>query len=1122
MRQSPRQSRWLAWVMAFLAIPAAAHAQSQTITGKVSGEGGQPIEAATVYITALGVGVQTNAQGTYTLTIPAARVVDRAGQKQNLQVRAIGYVPASFEITIAAGRLEHDFTLRNDVNRLSEVVVTGSIEGTERAKVPFAVGRLTTEDVPVPSPNPIAALSGKVPGMRVASTSGQPGSTPEILMRGPTSINASGRSQSPLIIVDGVIMRVGSLDEIGGLDIESVEVVKGAAGASLYGTTAANGVMIIKTKRGANQDGVKFNVRSEYGFSDLNSLSYGAPVNHTLGLDETGKRFCIQGAGNIATCSRTTVFMDEIMRINNVNADTTRTPQNFENNAPSASTGGLQNVFQANIWPGQYYNAFAQISTPNPTKLTSIDATGRAGTTRYFVSGGYTDEAGAIKYLKGQQAVRGRVNLDYEARSNLLFSVSTLLDQSTTDQHSVSFGGLLRGAPAGTNYLAVDTLGRPIIRGGGAGIRGTGNGGGAFLYDARNSIAQRESQRILANLTTSYFPADWITFEATAGYDSRKRQDQSAAFKGYRTQSFSSSTNFGNMTINDRSEDALNGNVSATIRKQLTSSINSKFTIKGLYDENNVDQNSGSGQQFVVKDVFTLSNTSTNLNATSASQRVVNMGVVGGANFDIKGKYILDGTYRYDGSSLFGAGNRWAPFGRISAVWRLSEEPYFRIPKVSDVRLRGSIGTAGNTPRFDAQYETYSCSTSGCTLGQAGNSKLKPETTTEIETGIDLTLWDRLGLEITNANSTTKNQILNVPTPAALGFSNQWRNAGTLANHTWEVSASLPVITKRDVQWSMRMSWDRTRTYITELFMPEYFTSGGTAQGTGSFFLITADPTKQDGYPKNRYGNIWGRMFYTSCSQLPASVQSDCGDGKSFQVDNNGWVVWVGAGNSYKDGITKNLWQTKLSAANSPWNYPLYFGHPIIDRPLKGEVGEGTGRQHILGNTLPSYRLSYNTTFTYKRVTLYGLIDGTIGHRINNQGEGWGLLDYNSSYFDQANNSVETAKPVGYSWRVGGAEGAGTGGFYDLLGPNNYNVEDGSYAKLREFSVSYKVGPIAGVGDWTFGLVGRNLVTWTGYSGYDPEVGVSGGQASSGLINQVDAFDFPTLRTFTFSFSTRF
>ncbi|MCC7194942.1 MAG: TonB-dependent receptor, partial [Gemmatimonadaceae bacterium] len=919
------------------------------------------------------------------------------------------------------------------------------------------------------------------------------------------------------------ILRVGSLDEIGGLDIESVEVVKGAAGASLYGTSAANGVMIIKTKRGASQDGVRFNVRSEYGMSDLSSARWPMPVYHTLGLDETGKRFCMQGSANVATCSRSVVFMDEIMRINNVNADTSRTPLPFENNAPSHSTGGTLNLYQAAIWPGQYYNGFAQMATPNPSSLTSVDATGRAGTTRYFVSGSFTDEAGAFKYLKGQQSARGRVNLDYEARSDLLFSVSTLFDRSSTDLHNVDIGTLMRGAPAGTDYTAVDTLGRPIIRGGGAPIRGTGNGAGVFLYDPLNSNRGRSSQRLLSNLSATYFPAEWITLEAVGGYDLRTRSDESAAYKGYRTQSFSSGTNFGNMSISDRREEAINGNVSATVRKQLTSTINSKYTLKGLYDADEVWSNSGNGQQFVVKDVFTLSNLGTNMSNSSSSQRIVNMGVVGGANFDIKGKYILDGTYRYDGSSLFGAGNRWAPFGRVSAVWRLSEEPFFKIPRVSDVRLRGSLGSAGNTPAFTAQYETYSCSTSGCSLGQAGNSKLKPETTTEVEVGLDMTLWDRLGIELTNANSSTKNQILNVPTPAALGFSNQWRNAGTLANHTWELSASLPVITKRDVQWSMRASWDRTRTFITELFMPEYFRSGGTSQGTGSFFLVTADPTKVDGYQKNQYATIWGRKFYKSCGDMPASVRSDCGAGKSYQVDNNGWVVWVGAGNTYKDGITKNLWQTKLPAANSPWNYALYYGHPIIDRPLKGEVGEGTGTNHIIGSALPKYRVSYNTTFTYKRLTLYGLLDATMGHSINNQMEGWGLLDYASSYFDFGNSSVELAKPLGYGWRVASPEGVGSGGFYDLLGPNSFNVQDGSYMKFREFSASYKVGPIGGVGDWTFGIVGRNMATWTKYRGLDPELGVSGaGQAGSGLINQVDNGGYPPVRTFTFSLSTRF
>jgi hypothetical protein len=121
------------------------------------------------------------------------------------------------------------------------------------------------------------------------------------------------------------------------------------------------------------------------------------------------------------------------------------------------------------------------------------------------------------------------------------------------------------------------------------------------------------------------------------------------------------------------------------------------------------------------------------------------------------------------------------------------------------------------------------------------------------------------------------------------------------------------------------------------------------------------------------------------------------------------------------------------------------------------------------------------------------------------------------------NKTVDEAKPIGYGWRVGGPEGAGTGGFYDLLGPNNYSTDKSSYTKLREVSLNYRVGRIAAIGgDWTVGLIGRNLYTWTKYSGIDPEVGVTGGQASSGLINATDSGAYPTLRTFTFSFSTRY
>jgi len=120
--------------------------------------------------------------------------------------------------------------------------------------------------------------------------------------------------------------------------------------------------------------------------------------------------------------------------------------------------------------------------------------------------------------------------------------------------------------------------------------------------------------------------------------------------------------------------------------------------------------------------------------------------------------------------------------------------------------------------------------------------------------------------------------------------------------------------------------------------------------------------------------------------------------------------------------------------------------------------------------------------------------------------------------------AVENAKPMGYQWRAGPSESTGIGGFYDVLGPNNYVLETASYAKIREVSLTYKVGPVAKVGDWTVGIIGRNLKTFTNYSGLDPETGATGGnnQSGSGLINQVDAFGFPTLRTFTLSLSTRF
>ncbi len=1153
----------LAMVSVLLAAPTAiARAQTAVITGKVTSESGQPVEAANVFITDLAVSVGTNAAGIFTFSIPAARV---SGQKASLRIRAIGHQSQLRSITIVPGAQTQNFTMQADVNRLSEVVVTGVVEGTERSKVPFAVGRVTAEDLPVPALDPMKALAGKVAGLRIANTNGRPGANPEIQLRGPTSINATGRGNGPLIIVDGAIMNVGSLNELGGLDIESAEVVKGAAGASLYGSRAANGVITIRTKRGsAGSDGIKFNARSEYGYSDLNSISYGQPLNHQIQLDETGKRFCTAASGNISGCSRTFNWMQEIYRINNVNADTIRTPLSGQYSAPGVTNGDLQNLFQAQIWPDHYYNMLAQAVTRAPTTINSADATGKVAAIRFFASGSYQQQQDAILNLNGNKQARARVNLDYDARPDLTISTSTLYDKGTNDNRSGGssgggiFGQLLRGASAGTDYLALDTLGRYLVRSGGASLHTpTGNGGGTFLYDTENLFNTSDSYRILGNVTARYFPKEWFTLEGTAAYDNRLLLRTSYEKKGYRTFATSSGDNSGQQQYRNDGEVASNANLTATLRKQVRSDLNAKLQFRGLYDQDDFNRNESGGEIFNVKDVFTSSNLQTNKTVNSNLETIKNIGMSAGGSLDFKDRYILDGTVRRDGSSLFGEGNRWANFGRISGVWRVSEEPFWKLGMLNDFRLRASHGTAGSTPRFNAQYETYNCGTTGCSLGQAGNSKLRPETTTENELGADFTLFNRLGVEITKADSRTRDQILLVNTPSSLGFAQQWQNAGTLDNHTWELGLNLPIMEKKDFSWSMRGTYDRTRTYISELFTSEYVQDAGTSQGTSSLFHVTANANpscvQNDkvvcinalDQPQNLYGGMWGRKFYQSCSEMNALLQPLCGDGKTYQVNGRGYVVYVGDGNSWKDGINKNLWQTVLpvcagnitpadciAAGKSPFGakVPLYWGMPIVDRPLKGEVGEGGGINQIIGHALPDFRFTYSNNISYKRVSLYGLLDGTIGHSVYNQGEGWGILDFSSSYFDAANQTVETAVPLGYEWRGGPSESTGIGGLYDVLGPNNYVVEKASFAKLREVSLTYKIGPLASVGDWTVGVIGRNLKTFTNYTGLDPEVGATSTQnggsstigSGSGLTNQVDAFQFPTLRSFTFSLSTRF
>jgi TonB-linked SusC/RagA family outer membrane protein len=1121
-------------------------AQAQTpgavITGRVVSDAGQPLSNANVFITELSISVGTNVDGNYRITVPAARVT---GQEVTIRARVFGYVPGAQTIRLAAGEQTANFTLQQDVNRLSAVVITGVTGETEATKLPFSVTQVTEADMPVPGTSILSQLQGRAPGLSILSTTGRPGASPSVLLRGPQSINGFGRGQQPLYIVDGVVIS-GGLPDLNPQDIESVEIVKGAAASSLYGSRAGNGVIQITTKSGRNAgEGVRFNARMEYGASDIEN-EYHYSRAHFMQMDETRRFFCVEGTN----CTRAIDFERERRRVNEGGGDFALAPANFERDGglgKAPSKAALRGIFQSELWPVQY-NPIAQALTPAQFLSSNIDAQGRFGGTSFFVSAGNFSQQNQLRYVEGYTRNNFRLNLDQQVGSDWNMSFRTLYTNATDngidheDNGQVFFR--LTRQPVGINLLERDRFGRLYIR---SNPLTTGGQNQNPVYVSESWTSRNDRERFIGNGTVRYQPVSWGEVEGSLSYDRLTNRYLFLQDKGYRTTAQSTTpfaSNDGSMQRNAGVGSSYNAAVNAVARRTFLDDLNTRFNLRYLYEQQDNLLQQAWGDKLCAPGLtsLTCAGRQEGINIRSSENSVRSIGLMAGADVDWRDRYILGVLARRDGSSLFGMDNRWANYGRISAAWRVSEEPWWFTSAINELKFRGSVGTAGGRPAFTAQYETFAITpgTGALSASTLGNRNLRPETVTETELGIDAEVLNRYGITLTYAHSLSKDQILPVPPSVFSGFTNQWRNAGTLENTTWEASLNIPILQRRNLNWSTRLNYDHNRTYVKQLDVPEFFI-GTYQQAAEALFKIAEG---------ERYGNFYGRRLITSCSELPANFRTQCGGaGSAYQRNNDGYIVFVGQGNTLGEGITRNLWQAELpgcinpttgaaigasgevacaalnGAVNAPWGRTVGWGLPIVLRD-----STGTAKQALAGNALPDYRASMAHSFNYRRFFVFGLFEGVFGRDVFNQGRHWSLGDFTTAEVDQIGRSVEDAKPIGYYWRTTD-HSAGVGGLYDALGVTSHTVEDASFVKLREVNLSYNIGQVRGAGDWTVSLIGRNLKTWTNYRGFDPEVGNSGtsgisvtnnNQAGSAQINALDAYTFPNMRTFTFSVSTRF
>lgn len=978
----------------------AAQEEDGRVLGRVvDGATAQPLVGAQVFIPGTALGTLTNQEGQFLLlNVPEG--------EHTVRLELIGYRSAEQVVTVAAGgSATADFELEQAAISLDQIVVTGVLGETEQAKLPFTVDHVDAADIPIPQTSAVASLQGKVAGVTVVQGSGRPGDAPSLLLRGVTAINASDRDQEPLYIVDGVILG-SSVVDIGSLDVESVEIVKGAAASSMYGSRAANGVVQITTKRGRNvaNNEVRYTVRSEAGFSQIGATPPSLlPEHHEWQLTEDGSQF-VDGDGNPCdwlTCE-----------------------------GVQQAGSDAWDTYMVNEWPGGGRDQVAEMFTDGGFAQHYVSASGRAGATNFHASYAYLDNEGVLPGLAGLQRHNVRVNVDQAIDENIFLSMSAFYGRSEHDTGGAELFGLTR-MPAGVNLWSCD----PVL-----GLESTDcsdNPQGLILvadptnlespnpiYTLLNTDDVERRGRFLGSGNVRYSPVSWLDLEANMSYDRSDEEETQFTPKGFRTPTSEADENEGNLERNVELQEAINTSATATFRFDLTDNIRNTTQVRYLYERDEYRQTNTEGYEFSVRNVRTFDNLNVdNLDASSEQRAIRADGYFVITKFDMN-RYIIDLLARNDGSSLFGEDQRRHWYYRVGAAWRLTEEPWFEVPALDELKLRYSLGTAGNRPSFVGQYETFDVEGGTITPIALGNKELKPAFSREQEMGIDAVAFDgRLGLTLTYANNVISDQILQVPLLGPTGYSYQYQNAGTLESNTWEASLEAQLVQTPNFGWSARVIYDRTRSEITELDRPP-FTIGVGGQGLGAVFYA------REG---EEYGTYYGVQFAENCGHLPGDLGAGC---DQFRVNDQGLLVWTGG-----EELAADSWGK--AAGFSVFGKPVMWGTPMAGQCTDPQTG-GPTYFCAVGNSMPDYHLSFSTDLRFHGFTAYALVDAVQGFDVYNQPLQWAVFQRTAGIMDQAGLPEEDRKPLGYWDATYGVSG---------LGISSYYVEDASFVKLREVSL---------------------------------------------------------------------
>ncbi|SDY61082.1 SusC/RagA family TonB-linked outer membrane protein [Hymenobacter psychrophilus] len=1005
-----------------LAISPALAQTTSSIAGKVTGPDGAGMPGVTVVVKGTNQGTSTDGDGAFRLENVSPTAV--------LVFSSIGSKPQEMPVN---GRTQLSVALQDDSQALDEVVVVGY--GTQRkSHLTGAVAKVTNENLQqIPVARPDQALIGKLAGVQISTSNAQAGSAPTIQVRGAASVTAG---TSPLIVVDGYPVPT-DLSAIDMNDVESIEVLKDAASAAIYGSRGANGVILVTTKSGKS------------GKTKVTFNTY-------FGGKETVKRLPLYNLDDWASYVRgqnNDVLSPEIQQAQRINAGTDAQDAVFRR--------GYMQSYQANVQGG-----------------------GEAA--RFFISGSYLKDQGVVinnDYTK----YNVRANVDFKLSER--FEAGVSLNPSYTKQNelAVSLHDAIRSIPAWmpiyTTEATAALTGKPVgsyqhqrdfdpARN--PFYKATGLTGISTSGD-NNGIAQIEGQpqsnTELRTITNAYVKVKilpGLTLRSSLGFFTRSYERDYFQASFAKTDAFTQGDAMARAAtraiVNTRQVlDVLNENIFNYQREigQHTFDAVAGYTVQGT-EYSNTD---GTAVNFATDNIRTLNAGTVSAVSSSKEQNRLQSALFR-VNYAFRDTYLLSLGSRWDGSSRFGADNRWGFFPSASLGVRISEMPFLKGNEtLSELKLRASFGATGNNNIGNYSSRAL-VSPAGAILGSSegvvpgfnvssyGNRDLGWERTFSLNTGIDIGVFqNRVRLAVDAYQSTTDRLLLNVPLSSVTGFDSYLANQGKIQNRGIEFELTTRIMEAGKLKWDLSAVGTRVRNELVNLGGTERLVSTGDPKRNNFFLAQVGQPLVQYyGYKFDREVPITGSNYW------PIGVASE----------------------------------------------------RVFVKDLNGDGKIDSNDRTVLGSPYPKFTWGLTNTLRYGPVDLSFVLQGSHGAKIFN-------IDphYYEGQFTATGSSAYLALPA--------AEQA----FTRIKSETDYEVQDASYVALRNLNIGYAV-PVsfskkAGMSSLRVYMTAANLFYSMAkdYTSLNPE-GVSADFSADPLRQGWQKGAYPIARTVAFGINAEF